>query len=117
MKMIPYFENIVLVGDRREFISALIVPNYEALAAHARSQGIRFQDPAELIYNREIYKMIMTEIERQTADLSDFEKVRKIAFLNQPFTIDGGELTPTLKTRRSEIEKKYKSDIDQLYSA
>jgi long-chain acyl-CoA synthetase len=117
LKRIPYFENVILIGDGRKFVSALIVPNYDALAAWARSHGITFQDTAELIHNREIYNMAMTEIERQTQDLSDFEKIRKIAFLGQQFTIDGGELTPTLKVRRSEVERKYKSDIDELYAA
>jgi long-chain acyl-CoA synthetase len=59
----------------------------------------------------------MREIDNRTQDLSTFEKIRKIAFLKNPFTIDGGELTPTMKVRRSAIEKKYKADIDQLYAA
>ena len=59
----------------------------------------------------------MTEIERHTEDLSGFEKIRKIAFLEDEFSIDGGELTPTMKVRRTAIETKYKTAIDQLYSA
>ncbi len=117
LKMIPYFENVLLIGDSRKFVAALIVPNYEALAFWARAHNITFDDPSELIHKREIYDLAMTEIERQTADLSDFEKIRKLAFLGQQFTIDGGELTPTLKIRRSAVEKKYKDDIDQLYAA
>jgi long-chain acyl-CoA synthetase len=61
--------------------------------------------------------MAMTEIDRRTEDLSPFEKVRKIAFLEREFTIDGGELTPTMKVRRSAIEKKFESAIDRLYAA
>ena len=59
----------------------------------------------------------MTEIARRTEDFSSFEKIRKVAFLDDEFSIDGGELTPTMKVRRSEIEKKYKSVIDQLYNS
>jgi long-chain acyl-CoA synthetase len=59
----------------------------------------------------------MKEIERHTQDLAAFEKIRKISFLENEFSIDGGELTPTLKVRRSLIEKKYQSAIDQLYAA
>jgi long-chain acyl-CoA synthetase len=117
LKMIPYFENVLLIGDKRKFVAALIVPNYEALAAWARSHGIAFEDPSELLQKREIYDLAMTEIERQTADLSDFERIRKISFVGQQFTIDGGELTPTLKVRRSAVEQKYKEDIDRLYAA
>ena len=117
LKLIPYFENVVLVGDRRKFVSALITPNYEALAAYAREHDIAFQTPAELIRKPEIYDLAMSEIERHSRDLSDFEKIRKLAFLDTDFSIDGGELTPTLKIRRFTIEKKYRAAIDQLYAA
>jgi long-chain acyl-CoA synthetase len=117
LKLIPYFENVVLVGDHRKFVSALITPNYEALAAYAREHGIAFETPAELIRKREIYDLAMSEIERHTLDLSDFEKIKKLAFLDRDFSIDGGELTPTLKVRRFTIEKKYRAAIDELYSS
>jgi len=117
LKLIPYFENVVLVGDRRKFVSALITPNYEALAAYAHKNGIRFDKPAELLREPEIYQLAMNEIGRHTQDLSDFEKIRKIAFLEKAFSIDDGELTPTLKVRRFTIEKKYRAAIDQLYAA
>jgi long-chain acyl-CoA synthetase len=107
---------VVVIGDRRNFISALIVPKYDALAAFARVHHIRFEDPRELIQKAEIYDLAMTEIARRTEDLSSFEKIRKVAFLDDEFSIDGGELTPTMKVRRPEIEKKYKSVIDQLYA-
>jgi len=117
LKRIPYFESVVVIGDHRKFVSALVVPNYDALASYARAHNIEFRQAAELIGKREIYDLAMIEIERQTADFSDFEKIRKIAFLDREFTIDGGELTPTLKIRRSTIEKKYQAAIDQLYVA
>ena len=117
LKLIPYFENVVLIGDRRSFVAALITPNYEALTAYAREHGISFGTPGELIRKREIYDLAMCEIERHSQDLSEFEKVRKIAFLDQQFSIDEGELTPTLKVRRFTIERKYKAAIDQLYAA
>jgi long-chain acyl-CoA synthetase len=117
LKLIPYFDNVVLIGDRRNFIAALITPNYEALVAYARKNGISFDSPNELVSKPEIYELAMREIEQQTQDLSDFEKVKKIAFLDREFSIDAGELTPTLKIRRFTIEKKYRTAIDQLYAA
>jgi len=117
LKTVPYFENVVLVGNGRKFVSALVVPNDDALATLARAHKIKFNDPAELVRNREIYNLVMAEIERRTTDLAEFEKVCKIAFLGSQFTIDGGELTPTMKVRRSEIERKYKNEIDALYAA
>src|SRR5262249_17942334 len=107
---------VVVLGDQRQFISALIVPNYDVLEVYAREHGIPFENPRELIERPEIYELAMTEIDSHTADLASFEKIRKIAFLNEEFTIDGGELTPTLKIRRSEVQKKYKSVIDELYA-
>jgi len=59
----------------------------------------------------------MTEIARRTEDLATFEKIHKVAFLEYEFSIDGGDLTPTLKIRRLAIEKKFKSTIDRLYAA
>jgi long-chain acyl-CoA synthetase len=117
LKTIPYFESVVVIGDHRKFVSALIVPNYDALARLARNHGVAFDRPSELVRNRKIYELVMNEIDRHTADLSAFEKVKKIAFLEKEFTIDGGELTPTLKIRRSTIEQKYQTTIDQLYAA
>ncbi len=117
LRMIPYFDNAVVVGDGKSFISALIVPNYAAIAEFARRNGIAFAHPTELIHNREIYNLAMSEIQRCTEDFSNFEKVKKIAFLDRDFTIDEGELTPTLKVRRSAVEKKYQTYIDRLYAA
>ena len=117
LKLIPYFDNVVLIGDRRKFISALITPNYDALAAYARENGIPFETAHELIRKPEIYNLAMSEIERHTKDLADFEKIRKIAFIDKQFSIDGGELTPTLKVRRFTIEQKYRTAIDELYAA
>jgi len=117
LKLVPYFENVVIVGDGRNFLSALIVPKYHALAAYAHKHKIEFTDVHELTRKTEIYDLAMAEIACRTEDLAPFEKIRKVAFLDREFTIDGGELTPTMKIRRFAIEKKYKSVIDQLYSA
>jgi long-chain acyl-CoA synthetase len=117
LKLIPYFENVVVVGDHRNFISALIVPNYQALADYARAHHIAFESPLELTRKPEIYDLAMKEIQDRTQDLAPFERIKKIAFLNGEFSIDGGELTPTLKVRRSAIEKKYEAAINQIYAA
>jgi long-chain acyl-CoA synthetase len=117
LKLIPYFENAVVVGDHRNFISALIVANYQALADYARAHHIAFESPQELTQKPEIYELAMNEIQERTQDLAPFEKIRKIAFLDGEFSIDGGELTPTLKVRRSAIEKKYAAAINRIYGS
>jgi long-chain acyl-CoA synthetase len=116
LRRIPYFENVLVVGDHRNFISALIVPNYEALAAYARANRILFENPVDLTRKPEIYDLAMKEIESRTQEFAPFEKIRKIEFLEREFTIGGGELTPTLKIRRSAVEKKYEAAIDHLYA-
>ena len=72
---------------------------------------------ATLVERPEIQALAMDEIDRRTGDLSNFEKIKKIAFLENQLTIVAEELTPTLKVRRSTIEKKYQAAIDQLYAA
>ena len=116
LKLIPYVENAMVVGDHRHFISALIVPDHEAIAGYARAHRIQFGSPSELLHRREIYDLVMNEIEQRTQDLAPFEKIKKIVFLEQEFSIDSGDLTPTMKVRRSAIEKKYESTINQLYA-
>jgi long-chain acyl-CoA synthetase len=117
LKLIPYVENAVVVGHRRRFVAALIVPNYQALADYARAHRIRFASPSELLHARDIHDLVMKEIEQRTQDLAPFEKIKKIAFLEEEFSIDSGDLTPTMKVRRSVIEKKYESTINKLYAA
>jgi long-chain acyl-CoA synthetase len=117
LKLIPYFDNVVLVGDRRHFISALVVPNMAALTAFAKAKGISFEDPSELLERQEITDLAMREIEACTPDLAGFERIRKVAFIDHAWTVDSGELTPTLKVRRSIVEAKFRDRIDQLYAA
>ena len=117
LKLIPYVDNVVVIGDRRNFVSALITPNYDALVAYARARAISFGNPRELIRHAAIYDLVMSEIDRRTRDFASFEKVKKIAFVDREFTIAAGDLTPTLKVRRAEIERKYHAEIEQLYAA
>jgi len=116
LKRIPYFDSVVVIGDHRHFISALIVPNSEALTAYAKAHAIQFDSFPELVERPEIRDLAMSEIERCTSDFAPFEKIRKIAFVDGQFSIEGGELTPTLKVRRSAIEQKYAALIQQLYA-
>jgi len=117
LKLIRYFDNVVLIGDRRNFISALVVPNMEAITSYAKANNIVFQDPIELLDRKEINDLAMREIDARSQDLASFERVRKVAFVDRPFSIDSGELTPTLKIRRSVIQEKFRKHIDKIYAA
>jgi long-chain acyl-CoA synthetase len=111
----PYITNAVVVGDRRKFVSALIVPNFEKLEEHAASARIAATDRTDLLQKRQIMDFLMTEVERVTVNLASYEKVKKIIPLEKDFEIEAGELTPTLKVKRNIIEKKYGDLIAALY--
>jgi long-chain acyl-CoA synthetase len=106
---------VVVVGNARKFASALIVPNVELLRGYAQMKGIQYKDQSELITNPRIIDLIRRQVDKYTAELARYEKVKKVALLEQEFTTESGELTPTLKPRRSVIEKKYAKTIDRLY--
>lgn len=105
----------MVVGGSRKFIAALIVPNFEKLEAYAAKKGISFKDRRGLVARPEIYDFYMDEVDRMTPHLASYEKVKKIALLDQEFDIGRGEMTPTLKVRRKIVEDKYKDVINALY--
>jgi long-chain acyl-CoA synthetase len=111
-----YVEQAVIVGDKRKYVSALIVPDFERLRAWAKAEGVAYSDKAALIAERRVIDMYKAEVSRLTRELADYEKVKRIALLAEEFSIDGGELTPTLKVRRRVVEQKYGEKIESLYS-
>ena len=111
-----YVEQTVIIGDKRKYVSALIVPDFERLRAWAKEQGIAFESKTDLIADRRALDFLKGEVSRLTRELADYEKVKRIALLADEFTIDGGELTPTLKVRRRIVEQKYNDLIESLYS-
>ena len=112
----PYITTAVVVGASRKFISALIVPNFEKLEEYARAGKIPFGSRAELVARPEIGNFILAEVNRATPNLAPYERVKKIILLDRDFDIETGEITPTLKVRRSIVELKYKGLIDTLYN-
>jgi len=115
LKTSPYISTVVVIGDKRRFISALVVPNFEKLEELARSRGLQFASRQELITNPEIVAFIQGEIDRATAGLASYEKIKKVALLDRELEIEKGEITPTLKVRRAAIENRYRELIDNLY--
>jgi long-chain acyl-CoA synthetase len=111
----PFIASAVVVGSSRKFISALIVPNFDKLEAHARAEGVPFGDRAGLCRRPEVVAFLHDEVNRATPELASYERVKKIAVLDRDFEIDAGEVTPTLKVRRSIVEQKYAALIEALY--
>jgi long-chain acyl-CoA synthetase len=115
LKTSPYISNAVVTGDRRKFVSAIIVPNFEKIEDYAASRGIPTAGRHGLVRNPDIVGFLMGEVDRATANLASYEKIKKIVVLERDFEIDAGELTPTLKVKRNIIENKYRDLIDALY--
>lgn len=111
-----FVEQTVIVGDKRKYISALIVPDFERLRAWAAVQDIKITDKQQLVADRRVVDLIKADVNRLTRELADYEKVKRIALLAEEFSVDGGELTPTLKVKRRVVEDKYGELIESLYS-
>lgn len=110
-----YIDQFILIGDRRMFLSALIVPDYEALKEYADANRIQYTNVEELVEMKQIYELLDKEMDAFQKKLANFERVRKFAILEKPFTIETGELTPSLKLKRKVIEERYKGLIEDMY--
>ncbi len=105
----------MVIGDKRKFLAALIVPNFEALQSYAQEQNIPFADNEELVKDQKIHQYIANEVERLSANFARFEQVKTFRLMSEPFTIESGELTPTLKIKRKVVEEKHADLIDSMY--
>ncbi len=115
LKTNPYISNAVVIGDKRRFMSALIIPNFEKLEQYATSAGITYENRRDLVNDEKIINFMQAQVDLSTPELASYEKIKKIILLEREFEIEEDEITPTLKVRRSIIERKYKSLIDSLY--
>jgi long-chain acyl-CoA synthetase len=116
LKSSPLILNAVLVGDKRRFIAALIVPNFSNIEATAREQGRAFSTHAELAADPWVRSLIGEEIRRLTTHLAQHETIKRFALLDDDFTFDGGHLTYTLKLKRRVIGERYAKVIEGLYA-
>jgi long-chain acyl-CoA synthetase len=110
-----YIDQFVLIGDKRMFLSALIVPDFEAVKEYADSHKIPYTTNQELTRNDTIYKLFENDMMQFQKKLANYERVRKFILLDKPFTIESGEITPSLKIKRKVVEDKYKEFIENLY--
>jgi len=111
----PYIEQAAIIGDQRKFVTALVVPCFEALEAYAREHGIAAASRDELLGKPEIVAFYGKRIDAATAEFARFEKIKRFTLMPREFTVDEGEITPTLKIRRKVVADKYKDLIDRMY--
>jgi len=110
-----YIDQFILIGDKRMFLSALIVPDMDALKEYARTHGITYRDASELLKHPDIHRLMEQTIQVRQKDLANFEKVRRFSLLEEPFTIENGEMTPSMKIRRKAVEERYRDLIESMY--
>lgn len=110
-----YIEQVAVIGDKRKYVTAIIIPAYEALKEYARKKHIKYRDIEELIKNSDIRKMLQERIDRLQESFAGFERIKKFTLLSQAFTMEAGELTNTLKIRRPVINSRYAREIEAMY--
>ena len=110
-----FIEQVAVIGDQRKYVTAIIVPAYEQLVEYARKMQIQYHTFEDLVRNQEIYKMIEERIADLQKGFAAFEQIKKFTLLPHAFTMERGELTNTLKLRRSIINKIYKKEIELMY--
>ncbi len=116
LKSSPFIANAIVVGDKRKFVAALVLPNFVAIEAEARRCGRDCPASAHLINDPFLRDLLSREIERVTSSLAQYEKPKRFALLEQEFTYANGELTYTMKMKRRVIEQRYQDVIARLYA-
>ena len=114
MKSSSFIGSIVLFGDRQPNLVALIVPDFEHLKSWARQNGLSGKEPDELVREHRVKRFYKEELERLSSSLADFERIRKFALLTRDFSIERGELTPTLKIKRKVVAENFSEELDGL---
>jgi long-chain acyl-CoA synthetase len=116
VKTNKFVSQAVMIGDRRKFPVLLVVPNFEQLEKWAKPRNLIWTDRSQLLAMPAVSEMLNKEVRSRLASLAPYEMPKKITYLGTDFSVEGGELTPTLKVKRRVIEKNYKSLIDSLYA-
>lgn len=109
-------DQIALIGDKRMYLTALIYPDFETLAAWAAEQGIEDRSPVALARDPRVLAHVESQIADVQKDLANYERVRKFHLLVEPFTVENGLLTPTLKVKRKAVEDRYFTEIEAMYA-
>ena len=110
-----YVENVMIIGNERMYVTALIVPDRDQLAELAKKNNLEYHLYSDLINNKVINELIRKDIDRLQSDLAPYEKIKKFTLLEIHFTIEGGELTPTMKVKRKFVEERFKEEIERMY--
>jgi long-chain acyl-CoA synthetase len=116
LKSTGYIENACIAGDEKKYLSAIIVPDFEALSDYAKTHEIHFTNEKDLIAHPVVTAMIRKDVFEVNKTLEPHEAIKRYHIMDEKFTVESGELTPTLKIKRGLVLKKYKSIFNSLYS-
>lgn len=111
-----YIEQVMVLGEGQKFPSVLIVPEFAALKTWCGLHGIPADSPQQMVADEQVIAKIQQELDGLNQSLAKYEQVKKFALLAQPFSIDGGEMTPKLSLKRKNILAKYKPQIEKMYA-
>ncbi len=111
-----FIEQVAVIGDKRKYVTAIIIPAFEALKEYARKKHIQYRSIEELIRNADVRSMLTERIERLQESFAGYERIKKFTLLPQAFTMEAGELTNTLKIRRPAINRRYAREIEAMYA-
>ena len=112
----PKIEQVFIIGDKREFITAIVIPAKENLQEAFNLGDDFFEKPEIFIDDKEMIDWVGQDIKRLSHELAKFERIKNFIVKRNPFSMDEGEITPSLKVKRKVVEKKYASAIDEMYS-
>ena len=115
--MDKYIEQIAVIGNNRNFVTAIIAPNIEAVKAFAQQQNISYNRIEDLLENPLVYKLFEERIAEAQKDMAGYEHIKKFRLIPKGFTMEAGELTSTLKLRRAVILQNYASTIEEMYNS
>ena len=115
LKESPYIEQIMVVGESQKYVAALIVPSFLNLREWAKNEGLHLADNQQIVDNEKIKNLLNAEIESYNQHFGKWEQIKKITILPQEWSIETGELTPTMKLKRKVIYEKFASFINGLY--
>ena len=110
-----YIDQIVIIADQHKFVSALVIPDYAVLEAWARKHNIQFSSRTELCHDPDVRDFVMERIETLQQEFAHYEQVKRITLLPEPFSMERGELTNTLKVKRPVVYENYKKEIEKMY--
>lgn len=116
LKTSRFVSNVLILGDKEKYISTLVTLNEPEVAAWAKGKAIGFSKPEDLTTNQEVTALIHAEVEAANKKLASYESIKKFRILPRDFTVETGELTPSLKVKRRVVMEKYKGFVQELYA-